>query len=106
MKKILFLLPFLAFILLIFGRKDHNEKKEPKTARKTKKTKVADFKLNERQKKILSVLSESKKHPMKYLESKIGNFNVRTLRRDLDKLQKMGLIKKFGSTKSAFYQKT
>lgn len=106
MKKILLLLPLVVFIFLIFGKSAHNEKKSIKTTKKPNTTKVADFKLNERQKKILSALSESKKHPMKYLEGRIGNYNVRTLRRDLDKLQKMGLIKKFGSTKSAFYQKT
>jgi len=106
MKKILLLLPLVVFVFLIFRNGGHNEKKSLKQTKKPNTTKVADFKLNERQKKILSALSESKKHPMKYIEGSIGNFNVRTIRRDLDKLQKMGLIKKFGSTKSAFYQKT
>lgn len=96
----------MLFIILILRKDSQGEKKVIKTKQKPNTTKVADFKLNERQKKILSALSESKKHPMKYLEGRIGNYNVRTLRRDLDKLQKMGLIKKFGSTKSAFYQKT
>ena len=79
--------------------------KVTKKAKVQIRTKVSGFKLNERQKNILSVMIESKKHPMKYIESRIGNFNVRTLRRDLELLQRMGLIKKYGSTKSAFYQK-
>jgi predicted HTH transcriptional regulator len=105
MKKILLLLPFIFLILFVLRKDSHSGKKKLINTKKTFTTKVSDFKLNERQKNILSVMKESKKHPMKYLESRIGNFNVRTLRRDLDKLQKMGLIKKFGSTKSAFYQK-
>ncbi|MCA9380483.1 hypothetical protein KC675_04865 [Candidatus Dojkabacteria bacterium] len=106
MKKILLLLPFVFLILVILRKDSQTGKKKPISTKKPNTAKISDFKLNERQKNILSVMVESKKHPMKYLESRIGNFNVRTLRRDLDKLQKMGLIKKFGSTKSAFYQKT
>lgn len=106
MKKILLLLPVVVFIFWILEKDARREREVTRAPRKSLTAKVADYRLNERQKNILSVLSESKKHPMKYLESKIGNFNVRTLRRDLDKLQKMGLIKKIGSTKSAFYQKT
>lgn len=105
MKKILLLLPVALILFLVFRKEMGSDVKVTKKAKVQTRTKVSGFKLNERQKNILSVMIESKKHPMKYLESRIGNFNVRTLRRDLELLQRMGLIKKYGSTKSAFYQK-
>lgn len=108
MKKILLLLP-LILLVIVFLRNVYDKEVDAKKVsirKRTVKKKIADFKLNDRQKSILSIMQSAKKHPMKYIENKIGNTNVRTLRRDLDKLQRIGLIKKFGSTKSAFYQKT
>jgi hypothetical protein len=105
MKKYFLILPLVLIIFIIFKKGNQTDMKTFKDVNKKLSSKISDLKLNDRQKNILSVMVESKKHPMKYLESRIGNFNVRTLRRDLDKLQRMNLIKKFGSTKSAFYQK-
>lgn len=61
--------------------------------------------LNPRQTQLLELLDSGKAHAMSSIEQSFPKVNVRTLRRDLDKLQQMGLIKKTGSTKAALYRK-
>ncbi len=61
--------------------------------------------LNHRQIRLLAVLSLDEPSAMGSIEKHFPEVNVRTLRRDLDKLQQKNLIKKMGSTKSALYQK-
>jgi len=57
-----------------------------------------------RQQKILNVLRNSQIIEMKTLQNSIKGVTERTLRRDLLELQKQGLIKKIGNTKSVKYQ--
>lgn len=61
--------------------------------------------LNHRQTRLLAVLNLDEPSAMGSIEKHFPEVNVRTLRRDLDKLQQKNLIKKIGSTKSALYQK-
>jgi len=61
--------------------------------------------LNHRQIRLLTVLNLDEPSSMSSIEKHFPEVNVRTLRRDLDKLQQKNLIKKIGSTKSALYQK-
>lgn len=88
------------------------EKKSGHTIRKatshsniSKKLDISKFKLTERQKDIVNNMMVGKKYTMGFFEEKFSEVHVRTLRRDLDKLQKTGLIGKSGSTKAASYQK-
>lgn len=74
-----------------------------KTGTKTNTTKKGN--LNPRQTQLLELLDSGKAHAMSSIEQSFPKVNVRTLRRDLDKLQQMGLIKKTGSTKAALYRK-
>lgn len=71
----------------------------------SKKLDMSKFKLTERQKDIINAMILGKKYTMGFFEDKFSEVHVRTLRRDLDKLQKTGLIEKSGSTKAASYQK-
>ena len=60
--------------------------------------------LSFREQKILNILKGSKIIEMKDLQRAIKGVTERTLRRDLLQLQKVGLIKKIGNTKSVKYQ--
>lgn len=61
--------------------------------------------LNIRQEQLLKIFRNDKTYAMSSIEGDFPGVNVRTLRRDLDKLQHLGLIKKTGSTKASLYQK-
>lgn len=82
----------------------NDEKKSSKAKTKVlppKKQESAE--INSRQNILLALLKQHKSLQMKEIEKRIQTVNVRTLRRDLDKLQKLGLISKTGSTKAAVY---
>lgn len=70
-----------------------------------KRLKTSAENLSPRQTKILEILDLDKVYGMNSIEGDFPEVNVRTLRRDLDKLQQLGLIKKTGSTKASLYQK-
>lgn len=64
------------------------------------KTSILTF----RQQKILNIMKSVQIVDMKSLQVSIKGVTERTLRRDLLELQKVGLIKKIGNTKSVKYQ--
>jgi predicted HTH transcriptional regulator len=59
--------------------------------------------LNARQQKIIGILSKEGKLDTSLLEKHIKNVTRRTLRRDLDVLEKMKILKKVGKTKGSYY---
>ncbi len=77
------------------------EGKEKKVVRNVRKEKNEN--LNDRQKKILDVLKKDKEVTVDLLLKKISGVSERTFRRDMNKFESLGYIKKTGSTKSAKY---
>lgn len=81
----------------------------PKTERKemiedlSEKLHAGENILTARQKKIIDVLNANGKIDTSLLQKEIPKVTIRTLRRDLDALGKMGIIKKNGTTKGSFY---
>ncbi len=61
------------------------------------------FDLNERQGKILKALKEKGEVTVDDLRSEVGDVSERTLRRDMKKLEELGLSRKEGSTKGSKY---
>jgi len=59
--------------------------------------------LSSRQKRVYEIIRQSKKVEMRHLLTQITGVTERTLRRDLLKLQELGLVLKKGSTKSVTY---
>ncbi len=104
MKKILFLFTLLfSFlgILLIKNSLDETAATEEKKMKKPSRAK--DLKINIRQNILMSLINQHQSLSMKEIERRIQSVNVRTLRRDLDKLQRYGMIIKSGSTKASVY---
>jgi predicted HTH transcriptional regulator len=62
-----------------------------------------NLELNDRQKKIFSLLKEKGELRVDDIMSQIGGVSERTLRRDMSKLEDLGYSKKLGSTKGAKY---
>ena len=60
--------------------------------------------LNSRQNKIIELLADSNKLEMSEIKKNFPSINVRTVRRDLSKLESSGRIVKSGKTKGAFYK--
>lgn len=82
-----------------------DEKKSPEVSKKVVQARNQESnQINSRQNILLALLKQYKSMQMKDIEKRIQTVNVRTLRRDLDKLQKFGLISKTGSTKAAVYR--
>jgi len=123
MKKLFFGLIRLIFLIasvilgysIVKNLKERNL--EPKTKLLVKKSALKDPKkvsrvieeekpsiLTFRQQKILNVMKSVQIVDMKFLQVSIKGVTERTLRRDLLELQKVGLIKKIGNTKSVKYQ--
>jgi predicted HTH transcriptional regulator len=71
----------------------------------TKKSEVVKEKLSKRQQEILGLFEKKTKIFMEDITLKIKGVHVRTIRRELSKLTKLGYIKKVGSTKGSFYTK-
>jgi len=93
-----FLLAFFGifFVLFLFLRK--KEEKEIFTeAIESPKN------LNERQGKILEVLTLKKEITVEELMKEIDGVSERTLRRDMGKLEELGFSKKQGNTKGSKY---
>jgi predicted HTH transcriptional regulator len=80
-------------------------KSTSKTGIKTKFTSIKSPKINRRQMDIMDFLNKKGRVPMNNIEKRFPKVNVRTLRRDLERLQKVGLIEKKGSTKASTYKK-
>jgi predicted HTH transcriptional regulator len=112
---------FLAFVLgfvLYIILKQTNEDREEEV--KTKKTAVPpikkvpkkvnkvedigeDIKLSERQKRIVKELITKKKMYPSELQELLSNVSARTVRRDMNDLEKKGLVEQKGTTKSTYY---
>lgn len=61
--------------------------------------------LSKRQQDIMKLFSKNKKIDASILDKNIVGVTRRTIRRDLDNLEELGLIKKHGRTKGAYYVK-
>lgn len=107
MKKLVTLITSIFFLGAIFMllKPVNKVKKLGETSPKKQKSKSRAPKLNRRQMDIMDLLNNKGKVAMKNIERKFTKVNVRTLRRDLEKLQKLELIQKEGSTKASTYKK-
>lgn len=79
------------------------EKLKVKAASSNKRS-SAKSTLNSRQNKIVELLGGNVKLEMSQIKSNFPNINVRTVRRDLSKLESLGIITKSGKTKGSFYK--
>lgn len=62
------------------------------------------FELNERQEKIYNFINSEVEVTMQDVESIESSVSTRTLRRDMNKLEKLGLIERVGRTKDSVYK--
>lgn len=69
-----------------------------------RKIKVNKDGLNDRQKLILSFFTREEKVTIEMIKNEIKDVTERTLRRDMDFLEKKKYIKKVGETKGTYYQ--
>lgn len=63
-----------------------------------------NFELNSRQESMYQVVKKLSQATMPDFVNKVAGVTTRTLRRDLTKLQKLGLIEQVGKTKDSFYK--
>lgn len=63
-----------------------------------------DFGLNERQEQIYQAIKKTKQAGINSFAEQIANVTPRTLRRDLTRLEKLGLVEQVGKTKDSFYR--
>lgn len=61
------------------------------------------FKLGERQNKIYDFVQSRKQTTMQVIAKEVPGVSARTLRRDMNKLVELGLIKRVGKTKDSIY---
>lgn len=73
------------------------------TAGSKKESEDINFGLNSRQEEIYTLIKSSAKATMQEFADKIAGVTTRTLRRDLTKLQKLGLVEQIGKTKDSYY---
>ena len=62
-----------------------------------------ELKLSERQKHIVSILEKDGKVYPSQLQEILPNVSTRTIRRDMNDLEKKNIVKQKGSTKSTYY---
>lgn len=62
------------------------------------------FELNDRQEKIFEMVNHNGEVTMQLVSDHINDVSERTLRRDMNKLEKLGLIERFGKTKDSVYK--
>jgi predicted HTH transcriptional regulator len=86
-------------------KKGHIVKKgTQKLVKKTKTAlKVTTDNLNKRQKQILALFDREEQITIDMITTVIRNVTRRTIRRDLDHLEKKGYIKQVGKTKGSYY---
>jgi len=78
-----------------------------KTEKKVKKKEAAlniVSGLNERQDKILALLKNKRKMNMMEMASEFADVTSRTLRRDMEKLEKQKIVRQVGKTRDSFYE--
>lgn len=71
---------------------------------KSKAKATVSFDLNERQEAIYQIVKKEAQASMNTFAGKVAGVTTRTLRRDLTKLEKLGLIEQVGKTKDSFYR--
>jgi predicted HTH transcriptional regulator len=81
-------------------------KKLPKKVNKTKgiEEEIETIKLTDRQKKIVRKLIEKDKVYPSELQELLPDVSTRTIRRDMNGLEKKGLVEQKGTTKSTYYK--
>ena len=62
------------------------------------------FDLNDRQEKIFEMVKQNGEVTMQTVSDRVSDVSERTLRRDMNKLEKLGLIERFGKTKDSVYK--
>lgn len=88
--------------------KEQEEKKEKE--KKSKKVapepseQLSSFKLTPRQEQIYQLISTDGEVSMPTVSSSISDVSPRTLRRDMTKLENLGLVKRVGKTKDSVYK--
>ena len=82
--------------------KENSQQNAGSTAVKIDKD--SEFELNSRQESIYQVIKRMQQAAMPDFVTKVAGVTTRTLRRDLTKLQKLGLIEQVGKTKDSFYR--
>jgi DeoR/GlpR family transcriptional regulator of sugar metabolism len=65
---------------------------------------IETIKLTDRQKKIVRKLIEKDKVYPSELQELLPDVSTRTIRRDMNGLEKKGLVEQKGTTKSTYYQ--
>jgi predicted HTH transcriptional regulator len=112
-----FVLGFILYIILRQSSEDKDKEVKteqalvPKRKRLPKKvikpTKVEEeietIKLSERQQKIVKQLIEKGKMYPSELQDLLSTVSARTVRRDMNDLEKKGLVEQKGTTKSTYY---
>jgi predicted HTH transcriptional regulator len=112
-----FFVGVVLYIIIRQGREDKpNQEKEklslkvkpkalPKKVNKISKIKddIEAIELTERQKKIVKELVEKGKIYPSQLQELLPDVSSRTIRRDMNALEKKGLVKQKGTTKSTYY---
>ena len=76
---------------------------KPKAKPVVKKATV-DFGLSDRQESIYQLVRREGEIDMKSVLSKVDGVSDRTLRRDMTKMEKLGLIKQVGKTRNSVYK--
>lgn len=69
----------------------------------SEKLHVGENILSSRQKKIVDLFRNNERVDTTLLKKHIPRVTIRTLRRDLESLGKMGIVKKIGETKGSYY---
>lgn len=99
----------LSFFLIIFlKQRESKEDVQSLALKKPQKSRVKisnkiESKLNERQKVILEEMKRKREMTPKEIYSLIPNVSTRTVRRDMDVLVELTLVKQQGSTKATTY---
>lgn len=84
-----------------YGAVSSDNKKTAPTGRTSNRKRTT--KISKRERKILDLFGKKDELMMKEIKQHFPNVTKRTLRRDMDKLQKKGLVEKHGATKSSSY---
>jgi predicted HTH transcriptional regulator len=91
--------------LLVTHDSEEMEEKEERVKVKPLAAKVTEVKdLTERQKKILTYMTEKKMAKPPELRKIAGDVSTRTVRRDMNILIEKGLVSQEGSTKATYYR--
>jgi hypothetical protein len=80
------------------------EKKEEIPEKKEKIEKEEDSEIDERKKRIISILKEKERAQVGDIKKILPETSKRTLRRDFDMLIKKGLVQRIGESNNTFYK--